>query len=147
MKNLIIFTLLSALSCAANSECTQSDLAGRWEFHSGSVGCRFFIDEEGHFNRGQCWKYTLDGVGTPGGGLVTIETPLGPIYDSSLLSINRHCRVEGGFWTRANTDRSILGEFLKIGRLNTDKSMVAGLSGSFADFENGESRTFTMVRY
>ena len=82
MRNLIIFALLSALSCAANAQCTQSDLAGRWEFHSGSMGCRFVIDEEGYFNKGGCWEYTL------GRDFLTIETPLGPIDDRIPLSIN-----------------------------------------------------------
>lgn len=146
MRNLIMFALLSALSCAANAQCTQSDLAGRWEFHSGSMGCRFVIDEEGYFNKGGCWEYTLGGTGTVGGGISTIETPLGPIDDRIPLSINSYCRVEGAFHLKANSDRFVF-VFLKIGRLSIDKNMVAGLSSILAEFENLESRSFTMVRY
>jgi hypothetical protein len=147
MRNLIVIMLLSVLAAATEAACKQSDLAGRWEFLSNSLSCRYVLDEEGLIEKGGCWKHGID---TGGFAPLAESRFIGGMGDNPYtigaevpFRVNGHCRVDGGFTT------GNVYVYLMIGRVDLNKSIVSGEAGYFF-FQGGgikEYASFSMVRY
>ncbi len=140
MRKQVSVILLFILSSYANGACEQSDLEGRWEFFTNSTSCRFIIDEEGNIETGGCRKH----VAAAGYGPYLSESR--PEKPNGTVLINRACRVTGYMSLPKRAEEYHFG----IGRLNVDKSVVAGLAAT-ASFEEEElvfsNATYTMVRF